>query len=36
MQLNPDSETLINSGDYLHYIANERIHAEDIDWQHLQ
>lgn len=32
MQLNPDSETLINSGDYLHYIANERIDAEDIDW----
>ena len=32
MQLNPDSDTLINSSDYLYYIANERIDAADIDW----
>ncbi|WP_372882056.1 potassium channel family protein [Psychromonas sp.] len=33
MQLNPDSQALVNSGDYLHYIANERIDAQDIDWE---
>lgn len=35
MQLNPDSDRVINSGDYLHYIANERINVDEIDWLHL-
>ena len=33
MQLNPDVNTAIKNGDYLHYIANERISAGDIDWE---
>lgn len=33
MQLNPAPEQIINSGDYLHYIANERIDIETINWQ---
>jgi len=36
MRLNPDSKTLIKSDDYLHYIANERIDARDIDWDDLK
>jgi len=32
MTLNPSPETIINSGDFLHYIANERIAADEIDW----
>jgi len=35
MQLNPASEQVIKSGDYLHYIANERITSEDIDWKNI-
>jgi len=35
MQLNPASEQVIKSGDYLHYIANERISSEDINWQNV-
>jgi len=33
MQLNPPLETRIKGGDYLHYIANERIDINAIDWQ---
>jgi voltage-gated potassium channel len=33
MLLNPPLEQTIKSGDYLHYIANERIHVGDINWQ---
>ncbi|MCP5077791.1 MAG: two pore domain potassium channel family protein, partial [Psychromonas sp.] len=33
MQLNPSLEQVIQTGDYLHYIANERIIIEDINWQ---
>jgi voltage-gated potassium channel len=32
MQLNPDSNAVIKSGDYLHYIANERISSDEINW----
>lgn len=32
MQLNPPLEQQIKSGDYLHYIANERIDVEDIEF----
>jgi voltage-gated potassium channel len=35
MQLNPASEQIINTGNYLHYIANERIDIESIDWQNI-
>lgn len=35
MQLNPDMNTPINSADYLHYIANERVTASEIDWDNL-
>jgi voltage-gated potassium channel len=35
MQLNPASEQIIKSGDYLHYIANERIDFESINWQEI-
>lgn len=33
MQLNPDSKSTVNSGDYLHYIGNDRIKAEEINWE---
>ncbi|WP_413700431.1 ion channel [Psychromonas sp. KJ10-10] len=33
MQLNPAPEQIIKSGDYLHYIADERIDIETINWQ---
>lgn len=32
MQLNPSLETVIKSGDYLHYIANERVDIDSISW----
>ncbi|WP_354622879.1 potassium channel family protein [Psychromonas sp. MME2] len=32
LDLNPDKNTLIKSGSYLFYIANERINQEQIDW----
>lgn len=35
MILNPSPETLINSGDFLHYIANERITVDEINWDDL-
>ena len=35
MQLNPALEQIINTGDYLHYIANERIDIESINWSQL-
>ena len=35
MQLNPETNTAIKSGDYLHYIANERITASEINWDNL-
>jgi len=35
MQLNPAPNTPIKSGDFIHYIANERITAIDIDWNQL-
>lgn len=35
MHLNPASQTVIKSADYLHYIANERITASEIDWDNL-
>lgn len=33
MQLNPPLDKIVKAGDYLHYIANERIHIDDINWQ---
>ena len=35
MLLNPDVNLLIKSGSYLHYIANERISSDEIDWKKL-
>jgi voltage-gated potassium channel len=35
MQLNPAFEQIIKAGDYLHYIANERIDIDDINWQNI-
>jgi voltage-gated potassium channel len=35
MQLNPDIDAAIKSGDYLHYIANERVSADEVDWDKL-
>tara|TARA_R110001583_G_scaffold21088_1_gene80241 strand:+ start:4704 stop:5681 length:978 start_codon:yes stop_codon:yes gene_type:complete len=35
MQLNPALDQIIKSGDYLHYIANERIDIETIKWQNV-
>ena len=35
MRLNPDTNSEIESGDYLHYIANERITASEIDWNNI-
>ena len=35
MQLNPPLDKIIKGGDYLHYIANERIHINDINWQNI-
>jgi len=35
IRLNPTSDTLISSHYHLHYIANERISANDIDWEKL-
>ena len=35
MQLNPEPSQLIQTSDYLHYIANERINANEIDWKKL-
>lgn len=32
MQLNPAPDTLVQSHDYLHYIANERIASSEINW----
>ncbi|MBF8999758.1 potassium channel family protein [Vibrio nitrifigilis] len=31
--LNPAPETLVTSGMYLHYIASERLHSKQLDWQ---
>ncbi|WP_017446063.1 potassium channel family protein [Gayadomonas joobiniege] len=33
LELNPRLDTLVNSGDYLHYIGNYRLKNEVIDWQ---
>jgi voltage-gated potassium channel len=33
MQLNPALDQIIKSGDFLHYIANERIDVDAIIWQ---
>ena len=33
MQLNPPLKQKITGGDYLHYIANERVDIGDINWQ---
>lgn len=35
MELNPAMDNLIESGDYLHYIANERITPDEIDWDNI-
>ncbi len=35
MQLNPGASALINTSDYLHYIGNERIHLNEMDWKNL-
>ena len=35
MQLNPPLEERMKGGEYLHYIANERIDSDDIDWQNM-
>jgi len=35
MQLNPPLDKIVTGGDYLHYIANERIDLDTIDWQNL-
>jgi len=35
MRLNPHSETMIDSAYHLHYVANERINADEIDWKKL-
>ena len=35
MQLNPEADTPIKSGDYLHYIANERVTVDEINWDDL-
>jgi len=35
MILNPSPEAIIKSGDFLHYIANERITADEINWDDL-
>ena len=35
MQLNPQSTSEIKTGDYLHYIANERITSSEINWDAL-
>ncbi|MBB1488029.1 potassium channel family protein [Oceanospirillum sediminis] len=32
LRLNPDKDTTITAGTYIHYIAQERLLAEDIDW----
>ncbi len=32
MTLNPDPETVVKSGDFLHYIANERVDVSEINW----
>jgi voltage-gated potassium channel len=32
MELNPAMDNLIESGNYLHYIANERVTPNEIDW----
>lgn len=32
MNLNPDNKTIIKAGDVLHYVAKDRILAEDVDW----
>ncbi|WP_019616139.1 potassium channel family protein [Psychromonas ossibalaenae] len=35
MQLNPQANTLVHSADYLHYIADERVDASEINWSEL-
>ena len=35
MRLNPSNEELIDSAYYLHYIANERLDENDIDWKNI-
>jgi voltage-gated potassium channel len=35
MQLNPESDKVIKTGDYLHYIANERISVDEINWDNI-
>lgn len=35
MQLNPPLDEPVKSGDYLHYIANERIDIDAINWQNI-
>ena len=36
LQLNPSPDTPMQSHDYLHYIANERIAADEINWDALR
>ncbi|MGJ8581582.1 MAG: potassium channel family protein, partial [Psychromonas sp.] len=36
MNLNPSSDTIVNSGFYLHYIANERLDENDINWKEIK
>ncbi|MCG6201629.1 potassium channel family protein [Psychromonas antarctica] len=33
MTLNPDPSSEVKSGDFLHYIANERVDTNEINWQ---
>ncbi len=35
MDLNPDNNALIHAGDFIHYIARQRLLCEDINWQEL-
>jgi len=35
MKLNPDPSMLINTSDYLHYIGNERVILNEMDWKNL-
>ncbi|MEH6453462.1 MAG: potassium channel family protein [Psychromonas sp.] len=36
MQLNPESDQIVKTGDYLHYIANERIDVDEIKWNNFK